>query len=36
MRQLIRAAKKEQSQQKPPSAARKLFKCIREQMEGAE
>jgi|TARA_B100000809_G_scaffold259782_1_gene305446 ribosome-associated protein len=33
LRQLIRAAQKEQSQQKPPSSARKLFKCIREQME---
>lgn len=33
MRQLIRAAKKELSQEKPPAAARKLFKCIREQME---
>ena len=36
LRQLIRAAQKEQSQQKPPSSARKLFKCIREQMEAQQ
>jgi ribosome-associated protein len=33
LRQLIRNAQKERSQQKPPSSARKLFKYIRELIE---
>lgn len=32
IRQLIRTAKKEQQQNKPPAAARKLFKYIRDHM----
>ncbi|TVZ40756.1 ribosome-associated protein [Alteromonadaceae bacterium 2753L.S.0a.02] len=35
LRQLIRAAQKEASQQKPPSSARKLFKFIRACFETA-
>lgn len=34
LRQLIRSAQKEQSQNKPPAAARKLFRYIRELNEG--
>ncbi|UTW46498.1 ribosome-associated protein [bacterium SCSIO 12696] len=33
IRQLIRQAQKEQSQQKPPAASRKLFKVLREVSE---
>lgn len=33
LRQLIRNAQREQSQQKPPASARKLFRCIRELIE---
>jgi len=33
LRQLIRSAQKQQSQQKPPAAARKLFKYIKEMFE---
>lgn len=33
LRQLIRQAQKEQSQQKPPAASRKIFKYLRELME---
>ncbi|SHI05811.1 ribosome biogenesis factor YjgA [Ferrimonas marina] len=32
LRQLIRAAKKEQSQQKPPKSSRELFKLLRAQL----
>lgn len=34
LRQLLRTAQKEQSQNKPPAAARKLFRYIRELNEG--
>lgn len=33
LRQLIRAAQKERSQEKPPASARKLFRYIRELMD---
>ena len=34
LRQLVRGAKQEASQQKPPAQARKLFKFIREEFRG--